>query len=303
LRIFLTGGTGFIGTHLVAALLDRGHDCVVVSRSGTDRWHGPGVTVLQGNPTVPGPWQDQVAGTDVVVNLAGARIVEPPRHWTAKRKALLQSSRIETTRHLVAAIRDAPTRPHALLSASAIGYYGPRGNDVVDESQPAGTDFLARLAADWEEAARQAEGVTRVVLMRGGLALGPDGGVLEALLPMFKLGLGGPWGSGEQWWSWIHVADQVGIVLHAMQSEVAGPLNLTAPNPVTVNAFAKALGSALGRPAVLRPPAFALRVALGEAAQALLDLQRVLPTRVLEAGYQFRFPELSVALEDLFGQR
>ncbi|MDH3571704.1 MAG: DUF1731 domain-containing protein, partial [Gemmatimonadota bacterium] len=156
------------------------------------------------------------------------------------------------------------------------------------------------LAAEWERTAREAETCTGVTLVRGGLALGTGGGVLDSLVPLFKLGLGGPWGNGEQWWSWIHLDDQVRLILFAINRTLTGPLNATAPNPITVNAFASALGKALGRPAFARAPAFALRLALGEAADALIDLQRVVPRRAEAAGFEFRFPTVETALEEIF---
>ena len=223
------------------------------------------------------------------------------RRWTLARKRLLKQSRVESTRNVVAAIRNAKHPPKALLSSSAIGFYGPRGGDIVDESEPAGDDFLASLSWEWEHAACEVKDLLRVTLLRTGLVLGRDGGVLEALLPMFRKGLGGPWGSGSQWLSWIHMADQVGIMLFALDHDVAGPINLTAPHPVTVKDFAATLGRALRKPAGLPAPAFALRLGLGQAATALLDLQRVVPRRVLGAGYEFEFPELDRALRDLVG--
>ena len=300
MRVFVTGGTGFIGTRLVHALAERGDECVVLSRSATDRWGNPKVEVLKGDPTRPGEWQSRVGDADVVVNLAGKRLVEPPHRWTEARKRQLVQSRVESTRQVVAAIRAASTSPAVLLSASAIGYYGDRAADVLDESASPGDDFLAKLSLEWEEAAREAEGVTRVALLRTGLVLDPREGALAPLVPLFKLGLGGPWGSGEQWWSWIHIADEVGLMLFAIDRELAGPINLTAPTPVTVNQFAENLGTALKRPAMLRAPAFAMRLALGEMADALLGSQRVVPQRALDAGYAFRFPDLAGALADLF---
>ncbi|MDH3292077.1 MAG: TIGR01777 family oxidoreductase [Gemmatimonadota bacterium] len=299
MRVFVTGGTGFIGSHLVRTLLARGDRCIVISRSGRDPWNDAGVRVIAGDPTQPGPWQQEVASCDAVVNLVGARIVDPPHRWTTARKALLRASRVDTTRHVVEAIRSAASPPH-FVSASAIGYYGPRGSDIVTENDPPGTDFLATLAAEWERTAREAETCTGVTLVRGGLALGTGGGVLDSLVPLFKLGLGGPWGNGEQWWSWIHLDDQVRLILFAINRTLTGPLNATAPNPITVNAFASALGKALGRPAFARAPAFALRLALGEAADALIDLQRVVPRRAEAAGFEFRFPTVETALEEIF---
>lgn len=299
MRIVVTGGTGFIGSSLVRALADRGDECVVVSRGGAHPGDRPEISVVRGDPTAPGDWQDTIDGADAVVNLAGAPIIDPKRRWSAARKRLLKQSRVDATRNVVAAIRSARRPPRVLLSSSAIGYYGPRGADVVDEADPAGDDFLASLCWEWEHGALEADDLARVVLLRTGMVLGRGGGVLSALLPMFKIGLGGPWGSGNQWWSWIHMADEIGLILHAMDHEIAGPVNLTAPNPVTVSAFASALGKVLGKPAVLAAPAFALRIGLGEAAKALLDLQRVVPRRALGSGFTFAFPQLDRALEDL----
>ncbi|GBD32608.1 MAG: epimerase [Gemmatimonadales bacterium] len=296
MHVFLTGGTGFIGRNLVEALLRRGDRCTVISRSGTDLWKRPEVEVIRHDPKLKGPWQRTVNGCDVVVNLAGERIVEPPLRWTAARKTRIRASRIATTNRLVDAILEAEQPPRLLLSGSAIGYYGPRGDQAVDESAPPGTDFLARLAAEWEEAARPACTKTRVALLRTGLVLGRDSPFLASLVPLFKLGLGGPWGDGKQWLSWIHIEDVVGIILFVIDRQLDGAFNLTAPNPVTVEQFARTLGKALGRPAILRAPSLLLRLALGEAADALLNLQRVLPARALEAGYQFRYPQLDGAL-------
>ncbi len=300
MRVFLTGGTGFIGTHLVRALRQRGDECVVVSRSSKSPWNDPGVRLVTADPTKPGAWQEELGSCDAVVNLAGAKIVDPPHRWTKARKEELRRSRVDTTQLVVEAIGAAGTPPAVLASSSAIGYYGPRGDDVLDEQQPAGRDFLARLAAEWEVAAQRASQKTRVVVLRGGLALGADGGVLASLTPIFKLGLGGPWGDGSEWWSWIHVDDHVRLTLFLMDGSLDGPVNVTAPNPVTVGAFAKALGRELGRPAVARVPEFALRAGLGEAADALLRLQRVVPQRALAAGFEFRYPKVEEALAAVF---
>ncbi len=299
MRIFLTGGTGFIGSHLVRALLKRGDECVVVSRSGRDPWQHPRVRVIVGDPTTTGDWQREVATAEAVVSLAGQRIVEPPLRWTERRKRLLRDSRINTTRNVVAAIRDSSPRPATLISASAVGYYGSCGDKTLDESAPPGADFLGKLAREWEAAATEARVVARVTVVRSGLILSTDSPVLQPLLPLFKLGLGGPWGDGRQWWSWIHLADVIGLMLFVLDNVLEGPVNLTAPNPVTVNDFAKALGRAVRRPALFRVPAAVLRVALGEAADALLGSQRVLPKRALDRGYQFQFPDLTGALQHL----
>jgi uncharacterized protein (TIGR01777 family) len=299
MRVFLTGGTGFIGSALVRALLERGDECTVISRSGRSAWPGLPVRIVTADPIVAGPWQEEVGQADAVVNLAGEPIVEPPRRWTAERKRRLWISRVTTTERVAAAIKAAARPPGVLLSASAVGYYGDCGDALVHETTPPGKDFLGRLAAAWETAARAAEETTRVTLLRTGIVLGPGGGAIAPLLPLFRLGLGGPWGSGRQWWAWIHLRDQVGLMLQALDTDMAGAVNLTAPNPVTVNELAAALGRALHRPAILRAPAWALRLALGEAADALLASQRAVPGRALAAGYQFRFEKVGDALSDL----
>jgi len=299
-HVFLTGATGFIGRYLVRALLDRGDRCTVVSRTGRDPWADARVIVITGDPTRPGEWQRAVGGTDAVVNLAGERLVRPLYRWTAGRKVRLVASRTETTRQVVAAIRAASPRPRALVNASGIGFYGERGDDILDESASAGRDFLSGLVTEWERAARNAEDVTRVVLFRTGLVLAGDAPAITPMLPLFRLGLGGSWGNGRQWWSWIHIADLVGLALLAIDGPVAGPVNVTAPTPVTVDDFVFALGAVLRRPVLFRMPAIGLRLALGEAADALLHLQRAVPATALAAGYRFRFPTLREALKDLF---
>jgi uncharacterized protein (TIGR01777 family) len=299
-KVFLTGATGFIGTALVRALAQRGEECVVLSRGQRNPWPDLPIRMIRGNPVTAGPWEMEVDGAGAVINLAGERIVDPPLRWTQERKRRLRASRVETTRNLVAAIRLARQPPPVLVSASAIGFYGARGDDLVDETTPPGDDFLARLVVDWEAAARQAESVTRVVLIRSGVVLGKEGGGLWPLMLLFKLGLGGAWGDGRQWWSWIHLADEIGLIQFALTQPLRGPVNLTAPNPVTVEQFAAALAGRLRRPALFRMPAPALRLALGEAADALLNLQRVVPKYAAEAGYAFRFPTIEDALAEIF---
>jgi len=296
MRVFLTGGTGFIGRHVVDALVGQGHECVVVSR-GTRTWNSVAVEVVRGDPTKSGPWQKAVWTADAVVNLVGAPIVDPPHRWTDARKAVIRASRVESTHCVVDAIREASSPPRVLVSGSAIGYYGSRGDRLLDETAPPGNDFLAKLCIEWEEAARAAEDSTRVTVLRTAPVLGRDGGVLQPMLPAFKMGLGGAWGSGDQWWSWIHIADVVGIILVALERDLSGAVNVTAPLPMSVNEFVKTLASVLHRPAVARVPEFALRLALGEAAETLLASLRVAPRRMLDTGYAFQFPELRAALE------
>lgn len=300
MTVFLTGATGFIGKYLVRTLLERGDHCTVVSRTGRNPWAHPRASVIQGDAARPGEWQRAVSGADAVVNLAGERIVHPLHRWTPARKAQIVASRVETTRQVVAAIRSASAPPRVLVSGSAIGFYGPRGEEVLDETAPAGHDFLAGLAVEWERAARAAERVTRVVALRTGVVLATDAPALAPMLPFFRRGLGGSWGNGRGWWSWIHIADVVGLALLAVDGAITGPVNATAPNPVMVDDFADTLGRVFRRPVLFRMPAIGLRLALGEQADALLHLQRVTPARALAAGYRFRFPTLREALEDLF---
>jgi uncharacterized protein (TIGR01777 family) len=303
MKVFLTGGTGFLGRRVVAALVARGDVCVVVSRRQTAPWLPAGLEVLLGDPTRPGPWQSSLMACDAVVNLAGAPIVDPPHRWTDARKRAIRDSRIETTRCVVDALRHAKSPPAVLVSASGVDYYGSRGDRQLDETAPPGDGFLARVCIDWEEAARGASDVARVTLVRSGVVLGPEGGALHRMLVPFRLGVGGSWGPGTQWWPWIHVDDEVGLILLALDRDLSGGINATAPNPVTVEEFAKTLAAVLGRPALARVPEFALRLAVGEAADALLSSKRVIPRRALDAGYAFAFPELRPALRRIVTAR
>lgn len=302
MKILLTGGTGFIGRHLVRALLERGDDCVVVSRRDANPWDDDRVRLVRGDPTRSGPWQSALGGADAVINLAGALLVDPPHRWTTARKQEIRASRVQTTLTLVEGMRAAAPPPRVLLSGSAVGYYGAHGDTPLDETAPPGSDFLAQLCVEWENAARTAPDGIRVVLLRTAPVLGPGGGVLQPMLTPFKLGVGGAWGSGTQWWSWVHIADVVGIVLFALDREIAGAVNVTAPTPVRVTEFVAALGDVLGRPTFARIPEFALRLALGEAAETLLASLRVLPRRVQDGGYAHRFPELRPALAHVLGR-
>ena len=304
MRVFVTGGTGLIGARLVRALRGRGDDVVVLSRR-SDAWQrvGPDVAVVVGDPTAAGDWQDQVAGCDAVVNLAGAGLFD--RRWNAAYKATIHDSRVRATEHVAAALAKQPARadgsPKVLVNGSAIGYYGPHGDEELDESSPPGDDLMAHVCVDWEAATQPAKvaGV-RVALLRTGVVLDRAGGALKLLWLPFKLGVGGPVGSGKQFMSWIHHADEIGLILLALDhAEAAGPLNGTAPRPVTNKEFGKALGRALGRPAVLPTPAFGLRLVLGEVAGVVTTGQRVLPRTAEALGYQFQYPDIDAALGQL----
>lgn len=300
MRVFITGGTGFVGSALVAALVRRGDEAVVLTRSNKPA--PAGVTYLRGDPRKAGDWQAFLGACDAVVNLAGTQFIHPLHPWTDARKALIRESRVHVTELVAAAIRDTASPPRVLVSASAVGIYGDAGDRELDESAPPATDFLGTLTTDWEAAAYAAKPATRVVTARSGIVLG-EGGMLGTLLPLFKLGLGGAWGSGNQWLSWIHIADEVGLILHALHSSLDGPVNFVAPHPVRVHRFARALGLALRRPTLIPAPAFALKLALGEAAEALLASQRVTPRKALDDGYAFRFVEVEAAMEDLQSKR
>ena len=304
MRVFVTGGTGLIGVRLVRRLRQRGDEVVVLSRR-PDAWQraGPDVATVAGDATQPGPWQDRPAECDAAVNLAGAGIFD--RRWTAAYKAVLRDSRVRSTENVVAALAKQPARadgsPKVLVNGSAVGYYGPHGDEELTEGSPPGDDFLAQLCVEWEAAARQAEPAgVRVAPVRTGIVLDREGGALKQLLTPFRLGAGGPVGSGKQYMSWVHHADEVGILLLALDHpDARGPVNATAPQPVTNKQFAKALGKALGRPALLPTPAFGLRLLLGEVADVITTGQRVLPRKALELGYTFQYPEIGAALRQI----
>jgi uncharacterized protein (TIGR01777 family) len=296
MRIVLAGASGFLGRALVQTLARDGHELVRLTRRPKDGAAGIREVVWQPDGTARG-WADVVDGADAVVNLAGESIAEG--RWTPRRKAALIESRLLSTRSLVAAIDGAKARPSLLVSSSAVGYYGPRGDEMLTEADGPGDDFLGRLAADWEHAAQAAEsGGTRVVLVRTGLVLEADGGALKAMLLPFRLGVGGPLGRGAQYWSWIHRADWVALVRFVLaHPTLQGPINATAPAPVTNEVFSRTLARVLRRPCLFRVPAFALRLAMGEMADALLlEGQRVVPARAQEMGFRFAYEALEPAL-------
>ncbi|MBI2095560.1 MAG: TIGR01777 family protein [Candidatus Omnitrophica bacterium] len=248
-----------------------------------------------------GEWPSLVDGAHAVINLAGAPIAE--KRWTPRRKKELIQSRLGATRALVDAMAQAKDRPKVFLSASAVGYYGAHGDETLDEASPAGSGFLADLCREWERQAlkARAHGV-RVVLLRTGIVLSPRGGALAKMLPLFRLGLGGPMGSGRQWMSWIHIDDEVGGIHKALEDgSIQGPVNLTAPDPVSMGGFARTLGKTLHRPALFPVPGFALKLLLGEMSGMLLTGQRVRPGKLLAGGFSFRYPTLESSLVDLLG--
>lgn len=297
MRFFFTGGTGFVGTFLTRKLAERGHQITILSRHPKPRPGMPAaITLVAGDPTVPGAWQELVPQHEVIINLAGASVFG---RWTAAKKKEIYDSRILTTRNLVEALARARERQtQVFFSTSAIGYYGDRGEEELTEESPPGQDFLARVARDWEaEALRARDLGLRVVITRFGLVIGDRGGLLEKLVPLFKAYLGGPVGSGRQWFSWIDQSDQLAAFLFLLEHpELEGILNFVSPRPVRNAEFARALGEVLQRPAILPVPAFAVRLALGEFATVALSSQKVLPTRLLAAGFQFAYPEITASL-------
>lgn len=241
---------------------------------------------------------DALAGTDAIINLAGEPILGG--RWTVRRRQALTSSRVHLTQRLVAGMRRMATPPRVLVSGSAVGYYGNRGETLLSESAAAGHDFLGRLCQDWESAANSAADICRVVTVRTGVVLGRDGGALPLMAPAFRLGAGGPIGNGRQYMPWIHLHDLVAIFVRALdETSLSGPINGVAPYPVTSRDFARAMGRVLGRPVVLPLPAFALRAVLGDAARVLLDSQRAQPARLTSSQFIWRFPTLDAALQDL----
>jgi uncharacterized protein (TIGR01777 family) len=294
MKVVIAGGSGFLGRALVRSLQQEGHHAVVLTR----RVRGP--LDVAWSPDGDRTWWPAVDGVDAVVNLAGESIAGA--RWTPARKAMIESSRVVPTRAMVEAMRAARTPPRVLLSGSAVGFYGARGNDPVDEQGPAGTDFLARVAEAWERAATSPPASTRVVLLRTGMVLDRNEGALPQLALPFRLFVGGPVGSGAQVMSWIHLDDWVSMVRWALATpDVTGPLNVTAPAPVTNREFAAALGRALGRPALLPTPGFALRLVLGEMADALiLGGQRVEPRKAQALGFEFLYPRLDDALREIY---
>jgi uncharacterized protein (TIGR01777 family) len=311
MRVFVTGGTGLIGSHLIRRLQDRRDEVVLLSRRPAQAQErlGPACQFVEGDAMQSGPWMNAAAGCDAIIHLAGENIFN--RRWSKNFKSLLFDSRVKSTENIVQALARNPRASSGaekiLVNASAIGYYGPHGDEELTEESGPGDDFMAHLCVEWERAARSAEvhGI-RVAMVRTGVVLDKGGGALAKLLTPFKLGAGGPIGwtpwSGSQVMSWIHSHDIVGIFLLALDTPAAtGPVNGTAPQPVTNRQFGKALGRALHRPAFLPTPPLALRALLGEVAGVVATGQRVLPKRALELGYQFRFPNLDAALADIVG--
>ncbi len=276
MRAMVAGASGLVGTHLLAAFRERSDHVTALPRFGTAPW--------------------SVEGADAVVNLAGASVAG--KRWTPAYKKEIEESRVRSTRAVVEAIAAARRKPRVLVNASAVGYYGGRGDEVLDETAGPGADFLAGVVQKWEAEAQRAP--IRSVQVRTGVVLSAQGGALEKMLPPFKAFVGGPIGSGKQWFPWIHIADEVAAILWAIDHDLSGPLNLVSPGIVIMKQFAQALGRALHRPSWAPVPAPPLKVLLGEFASVLLEGQRAVPKKLLASGFRFRFGDVDAALQDLF---
>ncbi len=300
MKILMTGGTGFVGTTLARELTAKGHSVTVLMRkveSGVRL--PPGANSLEGDPTIRGAWQERVPEHEAFINLAGASIFT---RWTDEAKRAIRESRILTTRNLVEALAPRKGKETHLFSTSAVGYYGFHGDEDLIEESPPGTDFLATLAREWEaEAVKAKEHGVRVVLCRFGIVMGRNGGMLGEIVPIFRMFLGANLGSGNQWLSWVHEMDLARIFLFLLENRgLEGPLNCTAPEPVRNREFTETLGKVLGVPTFLPPvPGFMLRLMKGEFGAVILKGQRVLPRRILAAGFQFRYPTLTEALTEI----
>jgi uncharacterized protein (TIGR01777 family) len=300
MRVLITGGAGLIGQALTSSLVADGHEAIILSRSpGKAKGLPARVRVVGWDARTAEGWGRLADGADVIVNLAGASLAKG--RWTPERKRVIKESRVNAGRAILQAIEAAKVKPRLLVQASAVGYYGPRGNEIITEDEPPGTDFLAQVCVAWEVSTEPVEnfGVRRVIL-RSGLVLSPAEGALSRMLLPFKLFMGGPLGSGRQWLSWIHLADEVTAIRFLIEHQtVSGPFNLAAPMPLTNAQFSRILGKVIGRPALIPAPALLLKLMFGEMAGVLLNGQRTAPQRLLDLGFSFYFPKAETALQDL----
>jgi hypothetical protein len=301
MKVVVAGGSGFIGRAVCQALAGRGDEVVVLTRDArrAQAVLGERVRLVSWDPRAQGDWTSALEGADAVVGLTGEVVVG--KRWTAARKEAIRASRVEVTQALVAAVGAAERRPRVFVSTSAVGFYGPRGDEEVTEEDGAGADFLAQVCVAWEAAARAAEAHgLRTVMVRNGVVLAEGGGALAQMLGPFKAFLGGPIGSGKQPFPWIHRDDVVGIYLHSLdQAAVSGPVNAVAPQAQSMKEFARVLGKVLHRPSALPVPAVAVRAMFGEGADVVLTGQRAVPRKILALGYRFRFESAEGALRDI----
>lgn len=298
MKIVISGSSGLVGTALVNSLRAEGHEICRLVRSGSASF-ADGSKLVRWEPPTGSIDLAALENADAVVNLAGASIAGG--RWTPARKELLRRSRVGATRHLAGGLAQLKNKPRAFVSASAIGYYGERGDEVLTETSAPGSDFLAQLCRDWETASASAERENiRAVMLRFGIILAKQGGALKQMLPPFRLGMGGRLGNGRQWMSWIALDDVVALIRWAIENDsLRGPVNAAAPNPARNSEFSSVLAAVLHRPALFPFPRFALRLALGEMADALIESQRVMPAKLIDRGFQFTRPELKTALESI----
>jgi uncharacterized protein len=300
MRVFITGATGFIGRELTARLRAAGHQVTawVRDESKARGLLGPEVGLVSASFGL----REAIAKTDAVINLAGEPV--SAGRWTASRKQAIVESRVKLTSAIASAIAHSPSRPAVFISASAVGYYGDRGDEIVEDDAPPGNDFLANVCRSWEAAAQEAaKSGVRVFIPRIGIVLGADGGALASMVMPFRVGMGGPLGSGRQYVPWIHLDDQLAVVSAALEDQrMSGPMISAAPNPVTSRELAKAIGATLHRASFVPVPTIALRILLGEAAAMMLTGQRVRPRRLEQSGFTWRYPRIAVALTNLLSR-
>lgn len=299
MKILITGGTGFVGSFLTARLVRDGHEVTILIRSEDEAKTGSrDALFIVGDPMAAGRWQEKVGNFDAIINLAGASIFS---RWTVEQKRIIRESRIRTTKNIVESMVAGPGRAATLLSTSAVGYYGFHGDEELTEDAPPGDDFLASVAKDWEAEALMAQQKgARVCITRFGIVLGTNGGALGQMIPLFRRFMGGPIGSGKQWFSWIHAQDLVEAFSFLLnRPELSGPFNVCSPQPVTNRDLANAIGKALHRPSFLPAPGFMIRLVLGEFGSVILKGQRVLPRRLLENGFVFQHPEINAAISSI----
>lgn len=299
MKIVLTGATGMIGSLLTERWSNSDHSLVLLSRRPPAEIGVAKKQWLAWQPGASGDWERAIDGADAVINLAGEPIAG--KRWTPKQKEILRSSRVDGTRALVDAIAKAQVKPKLMISGSAVGYYGPHGDEALNEDSKPGDDFLARLCVDWEAQAQKAESLgVRVCFLRTGIVLAKGEGALKKMVPPFKMFFGGPLGSGRQWMPWIHIEDEIGLIQFLIDNEGArGAFNGIAPNPVTMAEFSKTLGGVLNRPSWARVPPFVLALMVGEMAEMLLNGQRAIPAAASKLGFKFQYPNLKLALASL----
>jgi uncharacterized protein len=294
MRVAITGATGLVGSKLVEKLLAQGDEVLVLTRNASiAQAKFPQAEVVQYRPLESGDWQKSIEGCVAVVNLAGEPIAE--KKWTVEQKKIILESRELGTKKIVEAIEQATVKPQVLINASAIGYYGASETATFDESSSAGNDFLAEICQKWEAAAQAS--TIRTVVLRFGIVLGKDGGALAKMIPAFKMFVGGPIGTGNQWFSWVQIDDVVGMILVALQDgSMSGTFNATAPQPVKMKDLCTQLGAVMARPSWMPVPGFVLETMLGEGATVVLDGQQVLPKGLLDRGFNFQYADLAAAL-------